>query len=198
MFTALFTLVHRAVFYARLLEADKHSADRLRGAPCPKCGKGVLHRDNYKRSPRGHPPEFELCEGWDVRRSYTCSVCDHRVTPPSRLFLGRKVYLAPVVLAVAMTDGGADVADMKWLNETYALARHTVARWRGWWRDVLPATRCWKALRGRLRRPVDTGSLPDSLVARFGRTLDGVFNLLEALLPPVRTASCPAAEGLAM
>ncbi len=198
MFTALFTLVHRAAFYARLLEADNRSADRLRGAPCPKCGKGKMHRDNYKRSPRGHPPEFELYEGWNIRRSYTCSVCDHRVTPSSRLFLGRKVYLAPVVLAVATREGGASAADIDWLHETYDLARHTVARWRTWWRDALPATRCWKALRARVRRPVDTGGLPDTLVARFGRTLDGVFNLLEALLSPEATASRPAAEGRAM
>lgn len=197
MFTALFTLVHRVIFYSRLLQADNDCADRLRGTPCPKCGEGVLHCDNYKRSPRGHPPEFELCEGWNVRRSYTCSICDHRVNPPSRLFLGRKVYLAPVVLAVAMQEGGAGAADVDWLHEVYGLARHTVARWRGWWTHVLPATRCWKALRGRLCRPVETGNLPDSLTACFGRTVDGVFKLLTAILP-VTTASCPGAEGLAM
>jgi hypothetical protein len=197
MLTMLFALCHRAVFYARLLRDDNDRADKLEGAPCPRCGRGVLHDRSYKRSPRGHPPEFEQCEGWNVRRSFTCTVCGKRVMPSSRRFLGRRVYFAPVVIAAAMHEGGADAAHIGWLNTTYDLARHTVARWRTWWTGVFPATQFFRTFRGRLRGEIDTERMPDSLVRRFGRTLDGVFRLLTALLP-ITTGSRPAAEGFAM
>ena len=183
MFTTLFALCHRAAFYARLLRDDNDRADKLEGAPCPRCGRGVLHDRSYKRSPRGHPPEFEQYEGWNIRRSFTCTVCGKRVTPSSRRFLGRRVYFAPVVLAVAMQEGGASAADIDWLHTTYDLARHTVARWRTWWTGGFPATRFFRTFRGRLRGEIDTERLPDSLVRRFGRTLDSVFRMLTALLP---------------
>jgi hypothetical protein len=197
MFTALFALIHRAVFYARLLRDDNDRADKLAGTVCPHCGRGVLHDRSYRRTPRGHPPEFEQCEGWNVRRSFACTVCGKRVTPSSRRFLGRRVYFAPVVIAAAMQEGGAEAAHIDWLNKAHGLARHTLARWRAWWTTVFPATRFWRAFRGRLRGEIDRKSLPDALVRRFGRTLDGVCRLLTALLP-ITTGSWAAPEGSAM
>jgi len=131
MLTMLFALCHRAAFYARLLRDDNDRADKLEGAPCPRCGRGVLHDRSYKRSPRGHPPEFEQCEGWNVRRSFTCTVCGKRVTPSSRRFLGRRVYFAPVVIAVAMEEvpdltlAKLNEATLAWVEREYHRSIHS-------------------------------------------------------------------------
>ena len=157
----------------------------------------MLHCGDYKRTPRGHPPGFERHDGWDVRRSFTCSVCNKRVTPASSRFLGRKVYLAPVVAACGAAERNRDVDAIAWLRRTYGLARHTLARWRTWWVTIFVCTRLWKALRGRFRETVDASRLPGALLDLYGRTLDGLRNLQTDLLP-ITTGSALASEGRAM
>jgi hypothetical protein len=179
-----------------LLHADNTRADELWGTSCPHCGKGVLHVGDYKRMPRGHPPGFERHDGWNTRRSLCCSVCRKRVVPASSRFLGRKVYLAPVVAAcTAVSRDDADA--FAWLRKTYGLARHTIARWREWWTTTFPRTRLWKALRGRFRAPVDESRLPAALLDLYGRTLEGLRNVLTDLLP-ITAGVALASEGRAM
>jgi hypothetical protein len=132
-----------------------------------------------------------------VRRSFTCSVCNKRVTPESSRFIGRKVYLAPVVAACASAETQDDADALAWLRKTYGLARHTLARWRTWWVTIFVCTRLWKALRGRLRSPVDESRLPGVLLDFYDRTLDGLRNLLTDLLP-ITVGSALASEGRAM
>lgn len=156
----------------------------------------MLHCGDYKRTPRGHPPGFERHDGWNVRRSFTCSVCNKRVTPESSRFLGRKVYVAPVVTACAAANRN-DANALAWQRKTYGLARHTLARWRAWWTTTFPRTRLFKALRGRFRAPVDERGLPETLLDLYGHTLDGLRNLLTDLLP-ITTGSALASEGHAM
>jgi hypothetical protein len=189
-------LIHAVGVYVNLLCTDNERADSLWGTTCPYCGKGVLHCGDYRRTPRGHPPGFERYDGWNTRRSLCCSVCRRRVTPASLRFLGRKVYLAPVVAACAAARR-EDADALAWLTQTYGLARHTIARWRAWWTRAFPCTRLWKALRGRFRSPVDESRLPAALLALYGRTLDGLRNLLTDLLP-ITVGSALASEGRAM
>ena len=157
----------------------------------------MLHCGDYKRAPRGHPFGFERHDGWNTRRSLCCSVCRRRVTPESSLFLGRKVYVAPVVAACAAAGRGDNSDALAWLRKAYGVARHTLSRWRAWWTRAFPLTGLWKSLRGRLRLPVDESRLPAALLDLYGRTLDGLRNLLTDLLP-ITTGSALAAEGRAM
>lgn len=183
-------------FLTELQRADEAMAESLWGTRCPRCGKGILHVGDYQRNPRGHPPEWKQTAGWNRRASLCCSAagCRMRVTPPSRRFLGRKVYLAPIV-AVAPAAGADFLARVRQYERH--LDRHTVARWRAWWLVVFVALAFWKILRGSLMPPVDEGRLPDSLIERFGRTADGVRRLLVAIAP-VTTATCQVREGRAM
>ena len=72
-----------------LRRVDEDFARVTKEAGC-RC-RGVLHVANYPRKPRC---SWELPEGCDLRLSFTCAECRKRSTPPSALFLGRKVYLA--------------------------------------------------------------------------------------------------------
>ena len=68
-------------------------------ARCQVLGGAKLHRDLYRRKPRGGPGD--LGEAYRRRVSFTCSICDKRHTPGSVRFLGRRVYLAAVVVVAS-------------------------------------------------------------------------------------------------
>ena len=63
---------------------------------------------NGHRKPRGRPLGLGPEDDW--RLSFCCAVdgCRTRATPPSLRFLGRKVYLATIVVLVAIMREGAN------------------------------------------------------------------------------------------
>jgi hypothetical protein len=73
----------------------------MRRAGCALCC-GVLHSARYWRKPRGRA--CDVGPEHDRRFSFCCAVdgCRSRATPPSLRFLGRKVYLATIVVLVSM------------------------------------------------------------------------------------------------
>ena len=77
-----------------LEEVDRELAQRVQEQGCQFCLKGTLHRADYERKPRGGPAH------WEERHSFCCDRegCRRRHTPPSVRFLGRKVYVAFVVV----------------------------------------------------------------------------------------------------
>src|SRR6266436_2034807 len=90
-------------FYSLLLRIDEDEAAKTRASGCIVCG-GVLHSARYPRKPRGGP--VDLREACRFRRSFCCAICDKRDKPVSVLFLGRRIYLAAVVvLASALRSG---------------------------------------------------------------------------------------------
>ena len=92
------TLLADATFHDLLLAYDRDLADSTREAGCA-CG-GALHSGNYLRKP--HPILPWLRPEHCLRFSFCCAVdgCRSRATPPSLRFLGRKVFLATVVVIV--------------------------------------------------------------------------------------------------
>ena len=98
-------MCHEDLFDDKLLELlaaeDARVARITKAAGCPRCG-GRLDRADYPRKPRGGP------EGTAERRLSFCCCrdgCRRRATPPSLVFLGRRVYLGMAVLleTLAMT-----------------------------------------------------------------------------------------------
>jgi hypothetical protein len=70
------------------------------------------------------------------------------------------------------------------MNETIPIARHTIERWRRWWRDSFTATPFWQAARAALMPPVEHDRLPASLVERFsGSGADRMISLLRFIAP---------------
>lgn len=149
-------------FLRWLVRIDQELAAPIHAEPCP-CG-GIRHRANYPRKPRGCPPSIR--DQFASRLSFCCNRCRKRATAPSVRFLGRRVYLALVVVMkasrlTAKTPGAGQMCDQ------LAIPLRTLQRWRAWWVQNFPLTPLWQARCDRFLPPVAHDELPESLLARF-------------------------------
>ena len=177
------TLLTDSSLYTLLLKLDEDLAAEYRKNGC-SCG-GRLHSAIYPRKPRGTPPDVEEDYGW--RYSFCCARegCRRRCTPASFRFLGRKIFVAAVVVVVSALRHGTTPKRMAKLRALVGVSRRTVERWREWWRNGFVRTPFWKAACGRLREPIDNKALPLSLLKAFlGREeKTGLIDLLRFILP---------------
>jgi hypothetical protein len=155
-----------AKFHELLLAFDRDLADTARGGGCTLCG-GVLHSARYWRKPRGR-----LCRlgpEHDQRLSFCCAVdgCRARETPASLRFLGRKIYLAAMVVLISVMRHGATPRRLQQLAKIVGVDRRTIARWQAWWRDTFTASSFWQIKRAAFMPPLDAHRLPASLLERF-------------------------------
>jgi hypothetical protein len=171
-------LLADATFHQLLLACDGDLADAARAGRCVLCG-GALHSACYPRKPRGRP--CRLGPEHDRRFSFCCAVdgCRSRATPPSLRFLGRKVYVAAIVVLVAILHHGVTTSRIDRLSQAVSVDRRTVERWRRWWRERFPATPFWQVARAAFMPPIDHQHLPASLLERFAG--DGVGCLIALL-----------------
>jgi hypothetical protein len=176
-----------------LEKVDWDLAQKAKAAGC-HCGD-KLYCDNYPRKPRGGP------EHWDKRLSFTCAEKRHRVTPPSVRFLGRKVYVATVVVLVSAMRNGLSAQRVQALRERLGIDRRTLERWRVWWLENFVQSSFWKAARARFMPPVGEKTLPLSLCEAFeieqGNEIERRDRLLDLLkfLCPLTTSWHPAGQG---
>jgi hypothetical protein len=176
-------LLADATFHQLLLACDGDLADAARAGRCARCG-GALHSACYPRKPRGRP--CRLGPEHDRRFSFCCAVdgCRSRATPPSLRFLGRKVYLAAIVVLVAILRHGVTTSRIDRLSQAVGVDRRTVERWRVWWRERFPATPFWQVARAAFMPPIDRERLPGSLLERFtGDDADRLVALLRFIGP---------------
>jgi hypothetical protein len=142
-------------FFYLLDAEDARVAAAVKVSGCPDCG-GRLDQANYPRKPRGG--ELGAAgEVFDRRRSLCCARdgCRHRRTPPSLVFLGRRVYLAITVVIAAWRS-----------TATTSPPRRTVGRWRAWF-GALRGTRWWTEQRGRMWPPIEPAEiLPAAIIER--------------------------------
>lgn len=173
----------------KLIDEDLARTTRAAGCRC----SGALHVSDYPRKPRGPWP---MPEGCDRRLSFTCAVCRKRATPPSVLFLGRRVYLAAVVALVSALAQGATPARMAVLREHWGVAKGTVLRWREWWGEAFTHSPFWRQARARFAQPLEETRMPLSLVVAFGVDGGMVEQLLALLrfLSPITTRPWLAAQ----
>lgn len=170
--------------YSFLLLIDQDLAAQAQAAGCG-CG-GVLHSARYPRKPRGAPRRLLDQYGW--RLSFCCAACRRRTTPQSVRYLGRRVYLAAVVLLVSAMRNGLSASREERLAQSLLVPRRTLGRWRAWWREQFVHTPFWKEACARFIPPVPIGALPASLLARF-RGEDLQRRLIQSLrfLSPLST-----------
>ncbi len=181
------TLLADTRFHELLLTIDRDLADTCRAEGCVECG-GRLHLAPYPRKPRGRLKSVSRRLGpeHDRRFSFCCAVdgCRSRETPPSLRFLGRRVYVATIVVLIAILQHGATNSRTERLAEVVSVDRRTVERWRRWWRDGFTATPFWRIARAAFMPPVEHDSLPASLIERFtGDAADRLIALLRFLGP---------------
>lgn len=184
-------LLGDARLYLALLRFDRDLRDERQAAGCGCCG-GPLHVADYGRKPRGGPAK--LPDGYDRRLSLCCARegCRKRATPPSLRYLGRRVYLAAVVVLASAMRHGLSPRRVAELRRQIGVSRRTLERWRRWWLELFTATPVWKALCGRLSAPADPARLPASLLERFGGAPD---EQLIALLRQLSPLSIPSPRG---
>lgn len=151
-------------FFRFLSQVDAELAAETRAAGCPHCS-GRLHTADFPRKPRGCPAA--VVEEYSWRLSFTCGRCDSRATPSSVRFLGRRVYVAAVLMLSSPPDG----ASARELQHLLGISRRTVLRWRRWWTQEFTRTRLWISLRSRLMPPIAPGELPLALVDRLRSTV---------------------------
>ena len=156
-----------ARFWSFLCAIDQDLAETTRKNGCP-CG-GRLHSANYPRKPRGTPAQ--LPESERMRHSFCCDSdgCRKRVTPPSVRFLGRKVYLAAVILIISALRQGPSPRRVRELSARFGADRRTIARWQVFWRELVPQTPFWKTARARLTPVFNIVTLPSALLDAFLR-----------------------------
>lgn len=159
-----------ATFWLFLFSIDQDLAQSARLKACP-CG-GRLHSANYPRKPRGSAED--LPKSYDYRLSFCCDRddCRKRVTPPSVRFLGRKVYLAAVVILVSAMRQGPTPRRVAELSKLFGADRRTITRWQVFWREDFPRTSFWKVQRARLVPIIEVVNLPLSLLEAFLRSDD--------------------------
>jgi hypothetical protein len=105
-------------------------------------------------------------------------------------FLGRKVYLGAMVVLVTAMEHGFTPQRRKQLIEDLGLWPQSISRWRQWWRETFPVSRCWKAQKGNFMPPIELAGLPGSLLGRLGgKDLSLRLCRLLLLLAPFTTTS---------
>lgn len=120
-------------------------------------------------------------EGYSSRYSFTCGRCEKRTTPVPVRFLGRRVYLAVVLMLVSPRGGVRG----RVLCELLTIPERTLGRWRTWWAKDFQRTPFWQSMRERLSVPVEIVRLPVSLLERFdgGTATDQMTQLLRFISP---------------
>lgn len=172
-------------FFHLLDTEDARVTAGVRAKGCPDCS-GRLDQANYPRKPRGGQVG-EAGEIFDRRRSLCCARdgCRHRQTPPSLLFLGRRVYLAITVVAATWA------AAVTMPAAATSPPRRTLRRWLGWFATTVPQTPCVTELRARLVPALEPDeSLPGALIERLlpGRTVAAALKATLDLLAPLSIA----------
>ena len=166
-------------FFQLLLLIDQEFALQTRAGGCV-CG-GVLHRCDYPRKPRGCLPEVR--SDFESRFSFCCSICRKRTTSVSVRFLGRRVYLAMVVVLVSARHAGQTPAASRAASLLDVPVR-TLGRWRRWWQEQFPLTQLWRGACARFMPPLVAVEMPASLLARFtGTPTESLMRMLVFLSP---------------
>jgi len=175
--------LHDPAFFRFLTQIDAQLAAEARERRCCECA-GPLHVADFPRKPRGCPASVRQEYSW--RLSFTCGRCDARTTPASVRFLGRRVYVAVMLMLLSPPAGSAAGA----LAALMAVPVCTVRRWRSWWQKDFQRTAFWRSVRERFAPPVVAEGLPQSLLARFeGSTAHERLIQLLRFVCPLSTAS---------
>jgi hypothetical protein len=90
-----------------------------------------------------------------------------------------------MVILISALEHGLSPKRRQWLIDTLDIWPQTLSRWRRWWREVFPVSRCWRAVAGDFIPSVDTSRLPGALLGRLSgeSLLLRLCHLLRLLMP---------------
>jgi hypothetical protein len=175
-------------FFELLVRTDQAVTQRVAAEGCPHC-QGPLHRSDYARKPRGAliAPSGEAL----VRRFSLCcgrEGCRKRATPPSVLFLGRRVYLGVVVIVASMVALALRPAPE--IRRRTGVPARTTGRWLGWWQGPFLETETFFTICARLIG-VDVERVPESIVVQLGGSWTERVRSMLGWLSPLTTGAMP-------
>ena len=182
-----------AKYFKKLYWDDEGEAKQTKKKGCPLC-KGKLHDAHYQRKPRGIVGHLE--DKYKRCFCYCCSVCRHRVRPPSLRFLGAKVYCSAVVL-LRSADPSKLSASVREALTSVVVCRQTVARWQKWWQEDVPKTSFWFGRVAIRMPPIKPAEMPDSLISRYHARVRKLLDFIVPLADSLRSAKREA-RGVAM
>lgn len=163
-------------FFKLLQMVDADLAKKAHTFGCGYCG-AKLHCGDYPRKPLGGPVS-------NKRFSFCCSKCRKRKTPPSVVFLGRKVYLGVVVVLAGAMMHGLTAGRVERLRQVLGIDERTLGRWREWWLGTFVASPFWKGARAQFTPVLDEACMPLSLVEAFsGEDAEKMAQLLVFIAP---------------
>jgi hypothetical protein len=180
-----------AKLFAALVEIDAICATRVKEAGCADCG-GPLDRADYERKPRG---DLGAAAGaYTKRTSFCCRLegCRHRATPPSLRFLGRKVYVAVLVVVASVIGRRIEIVGRGAPRHVEGVPVRTVRRWLAWWSIAFALSAFWMEAKGMFATPVEEAALPGSLLERLGRPNATTLTRLLVFIAPITTTSVRA------
>jgi hypothetical protein len=180
-----------AKLFAALVEIDGTYAARVKEAGCADCG-GPLDRADFERKPRGDLGQ--VAGAYTKRTSFCCrrDGCRHRATPPSLRFLGRKVYVAVLVVVASVVGRGIELVGRGAPRHVEGVPVRTVRRWLDWWSIAFALGAFWTEAKGLFATPVEEAALPGSLLDRLGKPNATTLRRLLALIAPITTTSVRA------
>jgi hypothetical protein len=174
-------------FLKALGEIDAEHAEQVHRAGCPECG-GALDCAHYPRKPRGELGE--AAGSYERRSSFCCRVdgCRKRATPASLRFLGRKVYIAVLVIVASAAGQTMSLVGRGSARRVRGVPTRTVRRWLSWWQTVFAMGAFWSEGKAFFATPVAALELPSSLLARFGTRTTALEKMLR-FTSPITTTS---------
>lgn len=186
-----------AKWFATLTAIDEQFAGNVKAAGCADCG-GPLDRADYDRKPRGDLGES--ADAFARRRSFCCrrEGCRHRATPPSVRFLGRKVYVAVLVVIASVLGRERRIVGRGSERRVEGVPARTVRRWLDWWQITFVLGRFWSEAKGFFGMPVDETALPASILARFAAPASNAVTAMLQLIAPITTTSVEAPIAMPM
>jgi len=103
-------------------------------------------------------------------------------------YLGRRVYLATVVVLASAMRAGVTGRRAGQLSALLNVPLRTLERWRCWWLTSFIQTSFWRGACGRFMPPVPVVTLPAGLLSRFvGNDLASQLTQLLQFLAPLNT-----------
>jgi hypothetical protein len=178
-------------FLAGLAEIDAAYAQKVRQAGCPHC-EGPLDRADYRRKPRGDLGEAEQAYAWRLSLCCRRDGCRRRATPPSLRFLGRKVYVAVLVVVASAAGREMGLAERRDVKRVHDVPARTVHRWLGWWQTAFALSAFWTEAKALFATPVEVAQLPASLLERFAEAGTAALTRMLRFIAPVTTTSVQA------
>lgn len=180
-----------AKFLAALAEHDAEHVRRVQRDGCADCG-GPLDRADYPRKAQGVAGESaDVC----ARRLSLCCRCEgcrKRATPPSLRFLGRKVYIAVVVIIASAAGRTTPLLGRGRARTVQGVPLRTVRRWLSWWQTAFALGVFWTEAKSFFASRVEVNELPASLLERFDGARSLALERMLRFIAPITTTSVRA------